>query len=46
MTAYRATALKTPLMKAVLNILEDVRIENAILGPYPGSAKTLDETLG
>lgn len=46
MTAYRATALKSPLVKAVLNILEDVRIENAILGPYPGSVKTLDETLG
>ncbi len=46
MKAYRATALKNPLVKAVLNILEDVRIENAILGPYPGSVKTLDETLG
>ena len=46
MKAYRATAMKTPLMKAVLNILEDVRIENAILGPYPGSANTLNETLG
>ena len=46
MDVYRRTAMKGPLVNAVLNILEDVRIENAILGPYPGSVKTLDETLG
>ena len=46
MGVYRRTAMKGPLVNAVLNILEDVRIENAILGPYPGSVKTLDETLG
>ena len=46
MEVYRATAIKSPLVKTVLNILEDVRIENAILGPYPGSVRTLDETLG
>uniref|UniRef100_UPI0025EBE60C cobaltochelatase CobT-related protein n=1 Tax=uncultured Thiodictyon sp. TaxID=1846217 RepID=UPI0025EBE60C len=46
MGVYRRTAMKGPLVNAVLNNLEEVRIENAILGPYPGSVKTLDETLG
>jgi len=45
MAVYRVTAMKHPLVNTVLNILEDVRIENAILGPYPGSVKTLDATL-
>jgi len=45
MAVYRVTAMTHPLVNTVLNILEDVRIENAILGPYPGSVKTLDATL-
>jgi len=45
MAVYRVTAMTHPLVNTVLNILEDVRIENAILGPYPGFVKTLDATL-
>ncbi len=45
MQVFTRAATNGPLTRTVLNILEDVRIENAILGPYPGSVKTLDETL-
>ena len=31
-----------PLLKALLNILEDVRVERAIMHPYPGTKRTLD----
>jgi hypothetical protein len=44
--AVRRTAAKGPLAKGILNIMEDVRIENAILGPYPGARGTLDAVNG
>ena len=44
--AVRRTAAKGPLAKGILNILEDVRVENAILGPYPGARGTLDAVNG
>ena len=34
-----------PLTKAITNILEDVRIENAMLVSYPGTRHTLDAVL-
>ena len=44
--AVRRTAAKGPLAKGILNILEDVRVENAIMGPYPGARGTLDAVNG
>ena len=44
--AVSRTAAKGPLAKGILNILEDVRVENAILGPYPGARGTLDAVNG
>ena len=44
--AVTRTAAKGPLAKGILNILEDVRVENAILGPYPGARGTLDAVNG
>lgn len=44
--AVTRTAAKGPLAKGILNILEDVRVENAILGPYPGARDTLDAVNG
>lgn len=37
MPIYRGYASKGPLAAAILNILEDVRIEKAICRPYPGA---------
>ena len=34
-----------PLTRAITNILEDVRIENAMIGSYPGARQTLDAVL-
>jgi hypothetical protein len=34
-----------PLTKAITNILEDVRIESAMIGSYPGARQTLDAVL-
>ena len=42
MTVFRAAALKSPLQKTLLNILEDIRIEQAIRRSYPGTKKTLE----
>jgi len=38
-------AAKGPLFGSVLNVLEDVRIENAIMRPYPGARSTLDAVM-
>lgn len=38
MTVYRQYASQGPLAAAILNILEDVRIEKTITRPYPGAA--------
>ena len=43
--AYATFAATGPLPMSVLNILEDVRIENAILRPYPGARSTLDAVM-
>ena len=43
--ASQATFAKGGLVRSVLNILEDVRIEKAIIGTYPGTRSTLDEVL-
>lgn len=37
---------KGGLVRGLLGILEDLRIENAILGPYPGARGALDEVMG
>lgn len=36
----------SPLTVAIANILEDVRIENALMRPYPGTRGTLDAVMG
>ena len=46
MDVYTKTARRDPLTANVLNILEDVRTENAIRRAYPGSRKWLDNTVG
>ena len=46
MDVYTKTARRDPLTANVLNILEDVRIENAIRRAYPGSRKWLDNIIG
>ena len=38
-------AAKGPLYASVLNVLEDVRIENAIMRSYPGARSTLDTVM-
>jgi hypothetical protein len=38
---YRRGAEASPLQAAVQNILEDVRIERALAGPYPGTKATI-----
>jgi hypothetical protein len=38
---YRRGAGTSPLQAAVQNILEDVRIERALAGPYPGTRATI-----
>ena len=45
MTVFRAAALQSPLQKTVLNILEDIRIEQAIRRAYPGTKKTLERVV-
>jgi nitric oxide reductase activation protein len=45
MTVFRAAALKSPLQKTLLNILEDIRIEQAIRRSYPGTRKTLGKVV-
>jgi cobalamin biosynthesis protein CobT len=38
---YRRAAQAGPLQAAIQNILEDVRIERALAGPYPGTRATI-----
>jgi len=38
-------ATDRPLRKAILNVLEDVRIEKALAGPFPGTRRTIAKTL-
>lgn len=43
--AYRRAAQAGPLQAAIQNILEDVRIERALAGPYPGTRATIASVL-
>ncbi len=43
--AYGDFSKQCPLCGSVLNILEDVRVESAILRPYPGARSTLDAVM-
>ncbi|MFE8032999.1 VWA domain-containing protein [Thiohalocapsa marina] len=40
-TVYAAAAAGDALSAQILNILEDVRVEQAMAGPYPGTRETL-----
>ncbi len=43
--AFDQAARKGPLAKHILDTLEDVRVENAIGVPYPGTRNTLDQVV-
>ncbi|WP_295587873.1 VWA domain-containing protein [uncultured Lamprocystis sp.] len=40
--AGEGTRAKGPVAKAILGVVEDIRIENAMMHPYPGARITLD----
>lgn len=43
MDAFAAFAAKGPFAKHILNIIEDIRIERALIAEFPGMAKVLSE---
>lgn len=43
---YFAQAASVPIRKAILNVLEDVRIERRLAERYPGTRLTIEKTVG